>query len=379
MPDHSPHSSYERAQIAVRRPAGRDPFVARIGATLLVGLLGLPIALALKGNGGDDAEAAAEQQPIAGSPTTGAMVLTDPTATTVTIPATAAPATAAAPSDPAASTATPAATGATAAPTAPAATSPATTAQSDEVVDAEVLAATAPAATARDTEAPATSTTAAPTTTTEAPTTTEPPCGGTYTVAQGDYWIGIADRAGVSTRDLLSANDATSDTPIYPGTEICLPQGAQDPGPPPTEAPSTTTTSTTTKPTTTTEAPTTTKPPSTTVTTNAPTTTVAPTTTKPTRTYTADEVKFIIGSVFPAELLEDALAIAWRESNYKPAVRNWCCYGLFQINYSAHKSWLTGMGVTSADQLYDPLLNTQVAYALYQRSGGWGPWGGDPS
>jgi hypothetical protein len=34
------------------------------------------------------------------------------------------------------------------------------------------------------------------------------------------------------------------------------------------------------------------------------------------------------------------------------------------------------MGVTSATQLYDPTVNATVAYALYQRAGGFGPWGG---
>ena len=32
------------------------------------------------------------------------------------------------------------------------------------------------------------------------------------------------------------------------------------------------------------------------------------------------------------------------------------------------------MGVHSVEDLYDPQLNAAAAYALYQRSGGWGPW-----
>jgi hypothetical protein len=211
------------------------------------------------------------------------------------------------------------------------------------------------------------------------PPTTEPACSGEYEVGAGDYWIGIAERAGVSTSALLDANGATTDTPIYPGSTICLPDGAQDPGPPP--APTTTTT----KAPTTTAAPTTTVKPTTT-TTKAPTTTakpttttVAPTTTQPKKTYTRDEVTSIIAAVFPADLLDTALKIADRESNLQPGVRNYCCYGLFQIHWDAHKSWLAGFGVTSPEQLYDPRVNAEMALALYMRSGGWGPWGGEPA
>ena len=54
--------------------------------------------------------------------------------------------------------------------------------------------------------------------------------------------------------------------------------------------------------------------------------------------------------------------------------RNSCCYGLFQINWTPHKGWLAGLGITSPEQLFDATNNAYAAYALYQRSGGWGPW-----
>jgi len=57
-------------------------------------------------------------------------------------------------------------------------------------------------------------------------------------------------------------------------------------------------------------------------------------------------------------------------------VNNSCCYGLFQIHWEAHRSWLSSMGVTSAWQLYDAKVNAVAAYTLYQRAGGFGPWGG---
>ncbi len=237
------------------------------------------------------------------------------------------------------------------------------------------------------------------------------PCRTTYEIEAGDYWLGIADRADVDVADLLGANEATSDTPLYPGRSICLPAGAATPVPtsaaatttedtpattaPPTTAKSTTTaaksTTTADKPTTTADKPTTTadKPtttadkPTTTaakpVTTTAKattTTTEAPTTTQPPRTYTRDEVAQIIRDVWPDDLEDKAIAIASRESNLTPAVRNACCFGLFQIYFSVHAGWLAQMGVTSATQLYDPLVNTQAALALYYRNGGWGPWGG---
>ena len=60
------------------------------------------------------------------------------------------------------------------------------------------------------------------------------PCGDEYEIAAGDFWIRIADGAGVEISDLLAVNDATSDTPLYPGRTICLPVGADTPPPPPT-------------------------------------------------------------------------------------------------------------------------------------------------
>jgi hypothetical protein len=80
--------------------------------------------------------------------------------------------------------------------------------------------------------------------------------------------------------------------------------------------------------------------------------------------------------VWPDQLEDHALEIAWRESNYKANGKNYCCYGLFQIYWSVHRGWLKTMGVSSATQLYDAETNARAAYALYQRAGGWGPWGG---
>ena len=80
--------------------------------------------------------------------------------------------------------------------------------------------------------------------------------------------------------------------------------------------------------------------------------------------------------MWPDELEDKALVVANRESTLNPNVRNYCCYGLFQIYYETHKKWLVDLGVQSAEDLYDPQVNAYAAYVLYQRAGGWGPWGG---
>ena len=169
-------------------------------------------------------------------------------------------------------------------------------------------------------------------------------CAIDYTVQAGDFWIRLAEGAGVPLAELLEANGATIDTPLYPGQTICLPAGSKTPPAPTTTTPSTTTASTT-----------------------------APTTTAPAATGEA-AMKQIIRDVWPDDLEERALEIANRESRFVPTAKNFCCYGLFQIYFEVHKSWLDDLGVTRAEQLFDPLTNARAAYTLYQRSGGWGPW-----
>ena len=214
-------------------------------------------------------------------------------------------------------------------------------------------------------------------------------CAIDYEVQPGDYWLRLADGAGVTLDDLLDVNDATSDTALYPGTDICLPAGSSTPAAPsrstptptttPEPAPSATTGAPTTPPSTT---PSTTNPPTTTPSTTAPRASTPPTTVRPPTTTPAPapssaspaQIEQIIRDVWPDDLEDHALEIAYRESNYVPTAKNYCCYGLFQIYWSVHQSWLSGLGITSDQQLYDPATNARAAYALYQRSGGWGPW-----
>ena len=152
-----------------------------------------------------------------------------------------------------------------------------------------------------------------------------------------------------------SANGATINTLLLPGKTICLPVGAVAPAPPATTAPATTQ-----------PKPATTTPPATT---SPPVTQPPP----PANTYTRAQVAQIIRDVWPDDLEDEAIRIATRESNLIPTVRNSCCYGLFQIYYAAHRTWLAGMGITSAAQLYDPRVNATAALALYNNAG-WAPW-----
>lgn len=85
------------------------------------------------------------------------------------------------------------------------------------------------------------------------------------------------------------------------------------------------------------------------------------------------DVESIIRDVWPDELEDRALRIAYRESRYQPHVRTWCCFGVFEV-HKMHLAWLCPeMGICSTDQLYDPTTNAQAAYALYRRDG-WSPW-----
>jgi hypothetical protein len=186
-------------------------------------------------------------------------------------------------------------------------------------------------------------------------------CARPYKVVAGDSWLAISRAASVNVKDLLKANRATARTKLYPGRTVCLPKGAT--------APSTTSsTSTTTTTTTTSKAGTSKKSGSSTTSTSSTTTTTAPK-----RTYTRAEVEAIIRQVWPADLADQAVAIATRESNLVPTAQNSCCIGLFQLYYGMHRAWMAQFGVTSAAQLTDPLINAYVAYALYLNAG-WAPW-----
>lgn len=160
---------------------------------------------------------------------------------------------------------------------------------------------------------------------------------GTYTIERGDGWLAIAKKVGVTSKALLAANNATVSTALFAGRTLCLPNGAQAPAAGATPTPATPVAA-------------------------------------PVKTFTAAESEAIVRAVWPDELEAEVMRIVMRESNLKNTAKNWCCYGLFQIHWNAHKPWLAGIGVTSPTQLLDPTTNANAAYVLYQRAGGFRPW-----
>ena len=176
-------------------------------------------------------------------------------------------------------------------------------------------------------------------------------CPQRYTIVFGDSWFGLADRTAVALDELLRLNGATVETPLYPGTDVCLPARASVPPASATASPEPAATAT-----------------------PAPAT---PPTPAPQPAYVrVDEqtAQAIIREVWPDDLEERALTVAFRESRYDVTARNYCCYGLFQIYWSVHRDWLDDLGITSAEHLFDARLNATAALELYTRSGGWGPW-----
>lgn len=184
--------------------------------------------------------------------------------------------------------------------------------------------------------------------TTVAPQTTQASkCSGQYTVRAGDSWSLIASRHSVTSTELANVNNKTTRSTLLIGDVLCLPIGAQ--------------------------AVAATQPPS--------ASSGGSSSSSSTRTYTRAELEQIVRDVWPDELESRAFYVVHRESRWTPNVKNaWpsrenpCCYGLFQINWTAHKTWLKDYGVTTPTQLFDPVINTKMAYVIYQRSGSWQPW-----
>jgi LysM repeat protein len=191
--------------------------------------------------------------------------------------------------------------------------------------------------------------------TTAAPQTTQAPkCSGQYTVRAGDSWSLIASRHSVSSTELAAANNKTVKSTILIGQVLCLPVGAKAPAA--TSAPSRSSSS-------------------------GGSSSGGSSSGGSTRTYTREELEQIVRDVWPDELEKNAFYVVHRESRWTPNVKNaWpsrehpCCYGMFQINWTAHKSWLKDYGVTMPTQLFDPVINTKMAYVIYQRATGWTPW-----
>lgn len=173
-----------------------------------------------------------------------------------------------------------------------------------------------------------------------------PQCGAKFTVQLGDSWSLLADYAGVGTRELLQVNKANARTVIVPGDELCVPSGARMRRPAPVV---------TTQPARRASSP-------------KPVVVVAA------KRFTAAQSTQIIRDVFPDALEKRALEIVQRESRTNAAAYNFCCYGLFQIHFQAHKSWLATIWVTNPSQLLDAGTNARAALTLYKRSNSWAAW-----
>jgi LysM repeat protein len=152
-------------------------------------------------------------------------------------------------------------------------------------------------------------------------------CTKNYTVKQGDSWWRIAEKNDTTLKRVLKLNQAKQSTRILPGDQVCIPAVA------------------------------------------------GPVAKPPKNEFTKAQVIQFIRDAWPDQLEERALAIAQRESNLQPSALSGskCCYGLFQIYYRWHTTWLPQVGVNTPVQLLDPRLNAAAAYRLFQRNG-WGPW-----
>jgi hypothetical protein len=327
--------------------AGVDPRLLRIGAVVGAAVLLVPVVAAIGGGDPDDETLAG------GAPTATTLTpptLTSPTTTTITVPA------------------------------------------------AEAAAAAAPAAFAAgradDDEAQAASDDAG-----DQPEVTKPACAGTYTVIANDFWNRFPKTSGATVEQWLAANNATHDTPLYVGDELCIPAGATAPAPPPqTTAPPTTAAPQTTAAPVATAAPTTAAP-ATTPATTAPPPPPAPATTAPPAPISAGapstealcgamptsngnppgtpgpaQVEALIREIWPDELEVRALCIAKREARLRADLNNYCCYGVFAIYYRWVAADLRAtFGLDEPSDLYDARTNIALAYQLYLRSG-WDPW-----
>lgn len=97
-----------------------------------------------------------------------------------------------------------------------------------------------------------------------------------------------------------------------------------------------------------------------------------------------DQWRSLVAAYFPPWAVEQAMRVLYGtatcpngESGGDPAAYNAGNYGGFQIAYPTHRDKLVRVaGVDDPALLFDPEINTAVAYLVYEESGGgtWLPW-----
>ena len=96
-----------------------------------------------------------------------------------------------------------------------------------------------------------------------------------------------------------------------------------------------------------------------------------------------DQMRQVLSQAgFSGQGLENAMQISRRESGYRPMALNDNVgtgdnsYGLFQINMLGNmgKARQKQYGLSSYNDLYDPLTNAKVAYNISKGGTNWSPW-----
>jgi hypothetical protein len=105
----------------------------------------------------------------------------------------------------------------------------------------------------------------------------------------------------------------------------------------------------------------------------------------PTKPLEPLRLKYLLSSVgFEGDKLKQAWAVVMKESTGRPMAHNQNSktgdnsYGLFQINMigSMGPARLAQYGLSSNEDLFDPLTNAKIAYIMSEGGNNWSPWNG---
>jgi hypothetical protein len=97
------------------------------------------------------------------------------------------------------------------------------------------------------------------------------------------------------------------------------------------------------------------------------------------------QLKHLLSKVgFEGDQLKQAWSVVMKESTGRPMAHNQNSrtgdnsYGLFQINMigSMGPARLAQYGLSSNEELFDPLTNARIAYIISEGGNNWSPWNG---